>query len=207
MKPTIVASHYLEDLKWLINQEKYNYIIYSKNSEEIKKYNLPEKKVVIAPNKGKEASSYLKYIIDNYKNLPEHIAFCHGHENAWHQNKTLLEVLDDYRGEEYRTLNNPFLRNNLHDTCSYPDRNVWNNIIKHWHLITINLQLPKRLEHTMSAQFVVTKQSILRNSIDFYKKFYNFTVSQESLSDLHLGIMIEQLWYYIMTHKNIEPSY
>lgn len=57
----------------------------------------------------------------------------------------------------------------------------------------------------MSAQFVVTKQSIQRNSIDFYKKCYNFTVTQESLSELHLDIMIEQLWYYIMTHKNIEP--
>jgi hypothetical protein len=198
----IVASHYSEDLKWLVDQKEYPFVVYSKNEAEVSKYNLPSTSVHILPNKGKESSSYLKYIIDNYHNLPDHVAFCHGHETAWHQDKTLLEALGEYNGEEYWSLNNTYYRNILYKGCQ--ENQVWWHICWSWY--AINLPLPELMEHTMSAQFVVPKESILRNPLEFYEKCYDMLMDQFLLEDLRLGIMFEQLWYYIMTHKTIEPK-
>jgi len=37
-------------------------------------------------NKGKEAMSYLQYVIDNYNNLPDTSTFIHAHQSALHNN-------------------------------------------------------------------------------------------------------------------------
>eukprot|EP00854_Cymbomonas_tetramitiformis_P000446 gene446-823_t len=37
------------------------------------------------PNMGREATSYLKYILDHYENLRPVTAFIHAHRKAWHQ--------------------------------------------------------------------------------------------------------------------------
>lgn len=199
--PLIVASHHSENLKWMLDQDRYDYVVYSKNQPDISKYEIDPSKVVILPNKGKESSSYLKFIIDRYDSLPSHVAFCHGHDTAWHQNKTLLEALDGYMGEEFYTLNNPYYRNLLFDGC--PDQIVWDHMKLAWGCI--DLPFPKKLEHTMSAQFVVPKESILRNPLSFYQKCYTWIMEQSILDDLRLGIMFEQLWYYFLTHKVTEP--
>jgi len=200
-KPFILASHYSENLNWLIEQTEYPFVVYTKNPIEAAKYNLPPEKMKILPNKGKESSSYLKYIIDNYHDLPDHIAFCHGHDTAWHQDKTLLEALREYNGQEFWSLNNPYFRNILYKGC--PENHVWMHICWSWY--AIDLPLPEMMEHTMSAQFVVPKESILRNPLKFYEKCYELLMEQTLLEDLRLGIMFEQLWYYITTHKTHEP--
>lgn len=202
IKPLIVASHYSENLDWLINQSQYPFVVYTKNEVEAEKYNMPTDKLNIIPNKGKESSSYLKYIIDNYYKLPDYIAFCHGHDTAWHQDKTLIQALDEYNGEEFWSLNNTYYRNILYKGC--PENSVWMHICWSWY--AIDLPMPEIMEHTMSAQFVVPKESILRNSLQFYENCYEFLMKQTLLEDLRLGIMFEQLWYYIMTHKTHEPK-
>jgi hypothetical protein len=202
IKPLIVASHYSENLDWLVNQSQYPFVVYSKNATEAAKYNIPTDKFNTIPNKGKESSSYLKYIIDNYYKLPDHVAFCHGHDTAWHQDKTLIQALDEYSGEEFWSLNNTYYRNILYRGC--PENSVWMHICWSWY--AIDLPMPEIMEHTMSAQFVVPKESILRNSLQFYEKCYEFLMEQTLLEDLRLGIMFEQLWYYIMTHKTHEPK-
>jgi hypothetical protein len=200
-KPMILASHYSENLTWLVNQSQYDFIVYSKNEAEVSKYGISPERVVLLPNKGKETSSYLKFIIDRYDSLPDHVAFCHGHDTAWHQDRTVLEALQNYRGQEFYTLNNPYYRNLLFEGC--PDQIVWDHMKLAWHCI--DLPFPSKLEHTMSAQFVAPRESILRNPLSFYQKCYDWMMDQTVLDDLRLGIMFEQLWYYFLTHKTVEP--
>jgi hypothetical protein len=201
IRPLIVASHYSENLQWLVDQNIYDYIVYTKNTEEVSKYKLLPDTVVSLPNKGKETSSYLRYILDNYHSLPNHIAFCHGHDTAWHQDRTILEALSNYKGEDYLTLNNPYYRNLLFEGC--PDQIVWDHMKLAWECVA--LPFPTKLEHTMSAQFVTSKQCIMRNPMSFYQKCYDWIMEQTVLSDLRLGIMFEQLWYYFLTHETVEP--
>jgi hypothetical protein len=203
----IVSSHYSEDLNWLINQDKYDYVIYSKNTESFNLLNT--KKIKVIPNKGLEATSYLSYIIDNYSKLPDYIAFCHGHENAWHQDEPILNVIDKYnKSDDFFTLNNPYFRNSLYDNC--PLFNSNDNAKKCWEDIKIfseevGLDLPNIIEFTMCAQFIIKKECILSRDINFYKKCYDWLMNQKILEDFRAAILIEQLWYLIFTNNAIEP--
>jgi hypothetical protein len=205
----IVSSHFNENLNWLINQQDYLYIIYSKNSEAKTILNLNEDKLRIIENRGMEATSYLSYIIDFYHNLPEYVAFCHGHETAWHQNDTIINTIKKYNfKDEYFTLNNPYFRNCLYENCPqelpYPsEKRVWNQIKSFKDELL--LEMPSKLEITMGAQFIVTKKSILRNKKSFYENLRNWLNTQKVLEDHIAGILIEQLWYLIFTGQEVEP--
>lgn len=101
----IVSAHYNEDVDWLIKQEKYPYCIYTKTMKDIS----PEKGKYITTNVGAEAESYLRYIVDNYNNLPDVMVFIHGHETSWHNKGTILQVLEemgDLQAYTYKSLNN-----------------------------------------------------------------------------------------------------
>lgn len=209
MKIFIVSSHYKEDLSWLKNQTKYDYIIYSKNPQAKLILNLPDDKLKIIKNRGMEANSYFNFIIDFYENLPDYVAFCHGHETAWHQHDLILNVIDRYNfKDEYFTLNNPYYRNCLYENCpqevNFPEeKRAWNQIKSLKDQLMI--EMPNKIEITMGAQFVVTKEAILRNSKSFYINFRDWLDTQEVLEDHTAGMMVEQLWYLIFTGKEVEP--
>jgi len=171
----IVSSHYNEDLKWLINQKEYEYLIYSKNSEAREMLMIDDSRLKIIKNRGMEVSSFLSFMIDYYDNLPDYIAFCHGHLTAWHQDDTILNVLKRYNfTDEYLTLNNPYYRNSIYDDC--PQEIQFNKEDRVWEKIKrlqsdLMIKLPNKIEITMGAQFIVKKESILRNGLSFYKTY------------------------------------
>jgi len=89
MSLTIITAHWKEDLTWLKNAD-VPVVLIDKEGAEPSPF-VPQHTI---PNYGLEASSYLKYIVENYENLPDHVAFIHGHETSVHQNhdRPLLEV-------------------------------------------------------------------------------------------------------------------
>lgn len=70
----LVVARYNENIDWLKNTA-LNYIIFNKGEA-----NLPlwVKNEIKLPNIGREAHTYLTYIILNYDNLPEHSVFVQG---------------------------------------------------------------------------------------------------------------------------------
>lgn len=76
--------------------------------------------------KGVETSSYLSYIVSRYDNLPETVAFLHGHEHARHQNgkDTIVSLIRRARVDltGYVSLNALFIAPDVKD-----DRIKW------WH--------------------------------------------------------------------------
>jgi hypothetical protein len=95
----IVTSHFSEKLDWLVNYKKLfkDIIVCDKiGSEKMSEDILNNLNCHSCPkieNTGREATAYLNYIISNYDNLPENIAFIHGHETAWHQ-KSPYHLID-----------------------------------------------------------------------------------------------------------------
>jgi hypothetical protein len=81
----IVVSKYNRNVDWAnkfreINGiEIRNILIYEKEK--------PENKHNIPVNKGNEASVYLKYIIDNYENLPEFTFFVHDFLSGYNETR------------------------------------------------------------------------------------------------------------------------
>ena len=80
LKRVVIAAHYEENVAWLGNVSRHWQV------------------TIMGPgglpaNKGQEAMAYLTYIIQNYDNLPESMAFIHSHESSWHTPQSQLETL------------------------------------------------------------------------------------------------------------------
>ena len=69
MKKVIVIARFAHSLEWL-SDIKIPYIIYNKGEDDLKFSNIR------IPNRGREGETYLRYIIENYNNLPDMIIFC-----------------------------------------------------------------------------------------------------------------------------------
>ena len=69
----IVVAHYNEDLEWLTPFDKDSLIIYSKG--ELSTVDCIQK---VLPNVGREAHTYLTYILEYYDNLPDVVFFTQG---------------------------------------------------------------------------------------------------------------------------------
>lgn len=199
----IVSSHYNENIRWLSEQSKHNFVVYTKNQSDAQ-HQIDFSRIRKLDNRGREASSYLAYIIDEYENLPEVIAFCHGHEHSWHQDRHIMDAIASYDGSRYYSLNNPFHRNRLIDGCGPDTFPVWEKIKKH--APDLGISLPETLEHTMAAQFITTRECIISNSKNFYQNCLSWLLTQNELDDWLAAVIFEQLWFFLMTKESVEPK-
>lgn len=196
----IIISHYKENLDYIseIDILKYPYIIYSRTES---RYNH------ISVNKGHEAITYLKYIIENYDNLEEKNLFLHGHGNSYHQEFSSVEMIKNIKWNcdiKYFSVN----RRSYYNIIS-SDQNIkeYNWLKENWKdLFNDNLNFPDSFGHYSCAQFVVHKDMILSNSIDFYKHCHSFILNT-NLDNYITSRLFEYTWHYIFTKNNIEPKY
>lgn len=198
----IVSSHFNENLTWLKNQEYFDYLIYSKNLNLLNEFD--PLKIKTCVNKGNEASSYLSYIIENYDDLPNYVAFIHGHLDSYHQSSDILTLIKNYTDCDYQTLNrkdwfNVFYDNHPNDVAKFN----WGIVIENYDFLNLNIPKPRELRCTAGAQFIVSKNLILRNPIEVYKNALSWLEMTTITSDIS-GRVFEHLWNYIFTHKEIE---
>ena len=96
----LIVSNYNKNLCWLHDLESivskifvYDHDIIIEKNEFILKNELYYYEQI--PNKGCEASAYLKYIIDNYHNLPDKIILIHDTEYSWHHTGSIITLIND----------------------------------------------------------------------------------------------------------------
>jgi len=188
-KFVIVTSHWKEDLTWLTSSKCPVILIDHQGSA-------PS---VIRPtttivNRGREASSYLRYILDNYDSLPEHVAFIHGHEDAWHHKKG--PVLPQI---EHATLV-PGMYVSLNYEMGQP---LSMNSIRHdWHVVEPWLgPLPKDPPCAPGcAQFIVSRDRIRSRPKQLYQAMYAY-ILHPGHDHYGIGCFYEYIWHYIFTHQ------
>lgn len=190
----IVSSHYNEDIEWL-KDSIVPVIICSKVNANNECY--------VDQNKGREVSSYLKFIITFYNELPQHIAFIHGHEKSWHQHysKNIIDIIINCaKFKEYDFIS---LNNNIID-----DRTLENEIMKLIHNIWDDMFRPylKRdppiyIRNDCCAQFIVSREAIHSYSLDTYKFWYDKIM--ETQDDFIMGKVFEYLWSVIYGDPDI----
>jgi hypothetical protein len=188
----VVSSHYEEDLSW-INLVKYPVKVYSKT---IKDQNF------IDFNKVQEVPAYLKYIIENYNNLPEYSIFVHGHLMAAHQSDNIVNLINNVkldkpiidlnnkidskytltRGDEYWDTKFSWLEEN------------WKDLIGEW------LTLPDSLTFPTCAQFSIHKSCIIQYPIGFWQHLFDWCKKTE-LENYVSSRIFEYTWYYIFSRK------
>ena len=192
MSLTIVTAHWKEDLTWLKNAD-VPVVLIDKEGAEPSPF-VPQHTI---PNYGLEASSYLKYIVENYENLPDHVAFIHGHETSVHQNhdRPLLEVI---RGANIQKYDFIPIDNSLHPT-DFTD--ILNTDAKVYSLFD-NLEIPANkprhnspLIFELGAQFIIGRNRILRNPKELYEKWLNKLNTPDFSKEG--AVIFEHLWHVI----------
>ena len=192
----VLSSHYKEDLTW-VNFVKYPVDIYSKTIEG---------KNFISFNKVQEAPAYLKYIIDNYNQLPEYTVFIHGHFMSQHQDLNIVDKINSLNFDSaIINLNRPDWTCTLKRGEDLEDRKFsW--LEDNWKdLFGDSLVLPDELHFPACAQFAVHRSCITRHPIEFWQRLYKWC-EDTTLENYTSSRIFEYLWYYIFTGKNIFKS-
>ncbi|KAJ3010016.1 hypothetical protein HKX48_007630 [Thoreauomyces humboldtii] len=203
----IVVSQYKEDAEWLGEVKNVSAVVYEKMGT-----NKSNKHVV--PNPGNEASTFIKFLLDNYDCLPDRTAFVHAHRTSWHTPKPMdkiLNTLDWTRAEFYKL---PATLRGKTDVARYkPDRKTeeasvpveihifWNRWFKERYG-----PAPEKLEAMCCAQFVVSRDRVHLNSWDWYKEVYDWLISDE-VDSYWSGRALEYTWHVMFGEPSIEPKW
>lgn len=175
----VVVSRFNEDTEWVKDiSSNWGVMIFNKGSGEENKLE----------NVGREAHTYLYFIVKNYHKLPKAIAFMQG--NPFDHNRNIIVNLNNYSSEEEFTL----FEEGLTHTCDasgspdHPGLPIDLYAAKH------GIQLPDVIHFSAGAQFIVTKEAIQQRSLNFYKELLD-TVSDDIKSVN--AYILERLWMYI----------
>ena len=212
---SIVVARYNEDLEWL-NSVKEHVHLYNKG-ETLSSEGYASYKEL--PNVGREAHTYLQYIIDNYDNLPSVICFTQG-QVADHYNYTeksqgvehlinlmnLAVLSEDGVSSNFKegVINencgpnfNIFRAEQLNDLY-FKDPLFYNNgkveAFKDWFERNLRIKYPEKLIHCWNAIFAVRSENIMRRSLNFYKNLLKEVDKINRPVEAHF---FERAWYYV----------
>jgi hypothetical protein len=205
MSLEIVTSHWKEDLTWLLKSPWPVNLIDKEGADPS-----PFVPKHIIPNKGREVSAYMKYIIENYNNLPDYVAFIHGHEFSehTHHDKSLLDIIGGANIHNYHfiPLNNLF---KFYNFFQYGDDII--PFISFWFIFGFyDVDSPKLYSGViapMSAQFIVSREAIRRYNKSQWTQWYNL-VSNEQQNDYNLfAVFFEHIWHMILAKgRYVDPT-
>jgi hypothetical protein len=164
MAITIVTNHWQEDLNWL-KKSKFPVVVIDKEGAAPSDF-APQ---FVVPNVAHALPSWFKYIIENYDNLPGHVAFIHGHEYSNHQkhSRHLLEVIEGANIEKYEFIS----LNNVFKKYAFADETDFMQIWSYWeHVFRIPFEKPK--DYAMGVIVPGAQAIVSRNRIRRFSKYY-----------------------------------
>jgi len=196
MSYKIIVARYNEDINWL-KMEIENCIIYNKGNK------LGLTNEIILENVGREAETYLHYIIDNYYNLPDVVIFTQGNISD-HRGSNNIHILINLLVEALRNGKSNCFQDNCPENWNvndgktyYLNENYKNNekiSFGEWFKRHINSEYPTPLLLYWNAIFAVQKKLILKHSLDYYK---NLILEVNHHINPTEGHFFERSWFYI----------
>ena len=199
MSYLIVVAHYKENLDWLKNFDSDKILVYNKNETQT------EYTTINLPNLGRESNTYLKYILDNYDNLPDIVVFMQGKDdhlsvvNIKHYLKK-MELFPKQRIEARLAI---FNKSKLgfskeHRITTYGGKQLIpaESDFYTWFKRYIRQEVPTYFCVIWGACFMVRKEAIRSKPIQFYFELYQQTMVSDSIE---VGHFLERSWYYIFT--------
>lgn len=189
----IVISRHEKDTAWTkeFTNKGYTVLIYEHGGEcsTNNPYN-------IGVNKGKEASIYLKYIIDKYDYLPTYTVFLHDKLHAWHHKGKITDLVLQHQNKKDKYYNFNFR------TCSSIKNDVWKEM-KWFYKKFLSPQLGPieyfgdwTVNHLCCAQFIVHKSKILQHPKSFYENIYKW-ITNTKMDHQITGRLLEWTWRII----------
>ena len=178
------------------------------------------------PNIGNEATKYLRFILNNFENLPEHTLFLHGHEFSYHSIKcsscwngkdtassrkdcqvSARDIVLNWDWSEpcYRPVPGKIIKL----SCNKLRRNNLNYLSKisgvYGYLTMQERKDMCFLRGTGNAQFGVSKSCILRNSKKVYENLYTYLINnglKEGRSkSKEKSVELENFWMFLFSRR------
>ena len=215
MNKHIVIARYLEDVSWItaIKSEDIKISIYNKGNDGL---NIMSDNVdmVSANNVGREAKTYLDFIVTNYKNLPERTVFTQGHPDDHVSTEYIKEFINFlHSDDDFRYFTSGILKIEKTDSPG-----IWKESgnLKHGYwtnehhensscIRDIISLFPKSIESGWEfgagAIFGVSKKSILRNDVEFYLELIHYLDSSENVLNPIEAHVLERMWKLIFNHN------
>jgi hypothetical protein len=206
----VVISHYNEEVVWCFDIP-FNYTIFTKGNMNLSNHT---NVIKMSKNKGFEATSYLKYIIDNYDSLPEIICFFQAERVSWHGDD-LIYILKRFKWDILKDI--PFVNVNKRDKyfrswiLEHPNPRAhgpYKRKIVHrqeiWDSLFTELGDPPPEEEWWCygcAQFIVSRDSILKNSKHFYENIFEylqydlFNGKGMAWGNKYIAVILEHMWF------------
>lgn len=164
-------------------------------------------------NKGKEALTYLRYIIDNYDHLPETIAFIHSHRDgypqAWHNDNseysnvlTLQWLKTDFVQRQgfvnLRCNGDPGCPAEIMLNRNPPDETRTSEVEMPavWRHLFPDTPLPEILATACCAQIAVSRDQIRKRPRQDYERYRQWLLDTELDNEVS-GRIMEYLWHVI----------
>ncbi|KAJ3013319.1 hypothetical protein HKX48_005824 [Thoreauomyces humboldtii] len=165
----------------------------------------------VVPNFGNEASTFIKFIIDNYDCLPKKTAFVHAHRTSWHTGRPMDEILNTMDWDRAEFFKLPSDRRGQTEVAKYPaDRSKGEDVPIEIHIFWLRWlkqkygPAPERIDAACCAQFVVSRERILLNSKAWYTEVYEWLISEE-IPTYWSGRALEFSWHMLFGENPIEP--
>jgi len=205
----IVIARYNEPIDWIqkIDPSLSPHVIYNKGNDDLPSHF----NVVKVPNEGREAETYLRYIIDNYDQLEGEILFCQGNPFD-HMERTIIGTerlgMNSSKGCENDLMD---FMNTFHPNTGFTALGPWyactldghphfHHNMKHEMDLMFNNFDKECLWFVQGAQFIVSANDITRRPLSFYKKL----LSRGQQVGLNFyAYILERMWFYIF-HSSFE---
>jgi hypothetical protein len=190
----LVVAKYKENIDWAINAN-IPYTIYNKDQQ------CNDSRFINLPNIGREAHTYLHYIVSNYHNLPNYVFFSEGNcmSNRPLENTESIENLyseiNNFRGiPRVKPMGTRVVERIEGDSKCY-ELNL--NVVRMYEKL---FKIEKtEFVYYIGGQLIVPRSRITFHSHTFYKHIY------ENISDIrgvgYCAWTLERLWPYIYDGK------
>lgn len=189
----VVISRFDRDTAWTRKLTKRGYVVLIYEHGETGSPNNPYN---LNKNKGKEASAYLKYIIDKYDSLPEYSVFLHDEKRAWHHEGNIADrVLDNQNStQQYFNFNSR--------VCSTIRNDIWPDMKEFFDTFLAPYIGPKEyfgdwtVNHLCCAQFVCHRDKIRQHPRRMYRAIYRWIMKTDKSYQI-TGRLLEWTWRII----------
>lgn len=188
----LVVARYNENIDWLseIDYQFNKIFIYNKGRKLIS--NLP---IYDIPNIGREADTYLTYIIDNYDNLSDFVVFLQG--NPFDHTPNILNIINKLPHIEIINPNfkeiiplGKIWTNNFGKITTITKYRGYSGIKQVFEIFYGVGITPKIFTASWGAQYIIKKELIYKYSLQQYKDVKLFA------GNFHLPWAMELYWLY-----------
>lgn len=200
---TLVVAHYNESLVWLLRVDRNKYPNIHVSSKTMKLAHTYE-----SINRGYEAASYLRYIVEHYDTLSEFTVFVHAHETSHHHPGRMHDLVNGlsftrvYQNINNKDLVNRFVVNGQHDCTSYSSWRNW----KEWVTDLFHPYPMQTCPHDfvvrLCAMFYVHRDAIHRHPRSLYQAWLDTLVVKDAPNPMDAksaAIMWEWAWSILFT--------